>query len=82
MLSVGLSESRPRLGWEVKPGIAPQPPRRIKSNDPMDGSSGPREGRSGGDQVGLDTACEPGRWGAMGEMHPAKLRVEDLEDVI
>lgn len=69
MLSVGLSESRPPLGWEVKPGITPQPPRRIKANDPVNGgwvllqTSGPREGRSGGDQVGLDTACEPGRWG-------------------
>ena len=45
-------------------------------------TSGPREGRSGGDQVGLDTAYEPGRWGAMSKMYPAKLRAEDIGDVI
>lgn len=86
MLPVGLSESQPGLGGEVKPGIAPQPPWRIKSNDPYGGvllwTSGPREGRSGGDQVGLDTACEPGTWEAMSKMHPAKLRAEYVGAVI
>lgn len=40
----------------------------------------PRGGRSGGDQVGLDTACEPGTWGAMSKMHPAKRRAKYMGD--
>lgn len=39
----------------------------------------PRGGRSGGDQVGLDTAWT---WGAMSKMHPAKRRAEYVGDVI
>lgn len=45
-------------------------------------TSGPREGRHGGDQVGLGTVCEPRRWGVMNKMHPVKLRAEDVGDVI
>lgn len=59
------------------------------------GPLAPGRAEEEGDQVELDIMCEPGKWeavsegggeggrqGAVSEVHPAKLRAEDIGDVI